>query len=149
MRENLFYVQTPPEISANPLKNVLYIEGIPCMYIVIFHCSPGKKNGSDPHFFGLATPLSGPISSATSERSFSTLKWTKTWIRSTQGELRLSALASMQIEKEVLSKITTEQILGQFISKTERRMMFKWHLLILIGSISDFQLRKLKGVSCL
>ena len=45
--------------------------------------------------------LVAPISSATSERSFSTLKRTKTWMRSTQGELRLSALASMQIEKEV------------------------------------------------
>ena len=26
--------------------------GVPCMYIVTFYCSPAKKNGSVPHFFG-------------------------------------------------------------------------------------------------
>ena len=58
-------VQTPPEIRANPLKRVLYIGGgggVPCMYIVIFYCSPAKKNCSDPpHFFwaGDATDFIG------------------------------------------------------------------------------------------
>ena len=51
-------VQTPPEICANLLKKVLYIGGVPCMYIVTFYCSPAKKNCSDPTtIFGLATPL--------------------------------------------------------------------------------------------
>ena len=52
----LISVQTPPEICENPLRNVLYMggshnRGVPYMYIVTFHCSPAKKNCSDPQFF--------------------------------------------------------------------------------------------------
>ena len=50
------YVQTPPEISANPLKRFLYI-GVPMYVYCNFYCSPAKKIGLDPPLFGLATPL--------------------------------------------------------------------------------------------
>ena len=53
-------VQTPLEISANPLKSfITYRGGGYPMYVYCnFYCSPAKKHGLDPPtFLGLATPL--------------------------------------------------------------------------------------------
>lgn len=55
-------------------------------------------------------------------RSFSTLRRTKTWLRSTQGQERLSSLASMQIEREILSEIKIQDIVSKFAAKAERRL---------------------------
>ena len=46
-------VQTPPEISANPLKMFIYIGGggYPIHVYWNFYCSPAKKYGSDPPLF--------------------------------------------------------------------------------------------------
>ena len=52
-------VQTHPEICANPLKSVLYIGGpmhVYCNFLVLL-LTEQRTNFSDPHFFGLATPL--------------------------------------------------------------------------------------------
>ena len=39
-------------LRLNPLKSVyMYREGLPCMYIVTFYCSPTKDNSSDPPLF--------------------------------------------------------------------------------------------------
>ena len=68
------------------------------------------------HFLSAA-----PVSSATAERSFSTLRRTKTWLRSTQGQERLSSLASMQIEREILSpEIKIQDIVSKLAAKAER-----------------------------
>ena len=58
------YVQTPPEISTNPLKSFFYI----CKYLYMcigptyIYCNllllTSKDELSNPHFFGLAMPLS-------------------------------------------------------------------------------------------
>ena len=66
--------------------------------------------------------LVAPVSSATAERSFSTLRRTKTWLRSTKGQNRLSSLASMQIEREVLDNLNIQQIISQFADKSDRRL---------------------------
>jgi len=66
--------------------------------------------------------LAAPVSSATAERSFSTLRRTKTWLRSNQGQERLSSLASMQIEREILSEIKIQDIVSKFAAKAERRL---------------------------
>jgi hypothetical protein len=68
--------------------------------------------------------LVAPVSSASAERSFSTLRRTKTWLRSTQGQDRLTALASMQIEHEILEGLDMQQIIAQFSTRAERRLNF-------------------------
>jgi len=55
-------------------------------------------------------------------RSFSTLRRTKTWLRCTQGQERLSSLASMQVEREILSEIKIQDIVSKFAAKAERRL---------------------------
>lgn len=45
-----------------------------------------------------------PASSASTERSFSTLKRIKTYLRNSQGQDRMSSLALLSIEKALLAK---------------------------------------------
>ena len=46
------YVQTPPEISANPLTKCFRYRGVPCRYIVSFSAHQHRKYFRIPHFFG-------------------------------------------------------------------------------------------------
>ena len=62
-----------------------------------------------------------PVSSASSERSFSALRRLKTYLRSTMGQQRLSNLAMAHIEQEIAHKVDYSQIIDIFASK-ERRM---------------------------
>ena len=46
-----------------------------------------------------------PSTSAQAERSFSALRRLKTYLRSTMGQQRLSSLALMSMEREVVNKV--------------------------------------------
>lgn len=59
-----------------------------------------------------------PVTTASAERSFSTLKRIKTYIRSTLGENRLNGLASLSIHREV--NVDTEKIIDMFNVKSRR-----------------------------
>lgn len=60
-----------------------------------------------------------PVSSATSERSFSTMRRINTYLRSTMSQNRFSNLGILDIEKDIV--VDVEEILNTF-SKTERRI---------------------------
>lgn len=53
--------------------------------------------------------LTIPVSSCSSERSFSVLCWLHPWLRRTMGQSRLQHLAAMSIEKEVLESQNTKK----------------------------------------
>ena len=67
--------------------------------------------------------LTAPVTSAESERCFSTLKNIKTYKSSTMGQARLSSLAVVSIEKEFISKIPNfnEEVISNFASQKNRR----------------------------
>lgn len=66
-----------------------------------------------------------PMTTAESERCFSTLKRIKTFTRSTMKEDRLSALAMCSIEKKLLSSADfNERVINHFAGQKERRMDF-------------------------
>ncbi|KAJ4430557.1 hypothetical protein ANN_19145 [Periplaneta americana] len=74
--------------------------------------------------------LTIPVTTAEVERSFSTLKRIKTYARSTMSEDRLSGLAVISIEKEMLKSIKTvststfyDAVIEEFV-KQERRLDF-------------------------
>jgi hypothetical protein len=52
--------------------------------------------------------LSLPVTTCTIERSFSTLRRVKTWLRSTMSDERLSALCMMSVHKERIQKLKTD-----------------------------------------
>ena len=71
-----------------------------------------------------------PVSTASVERSFSALKRIKTYARNRTGQARLSALASMAIERDLLLELKHaptdglhDRVIELFLKK-ERRMDF-------------------------
>lgn len=62
-----------------------------------------------------------PVSAATAERSFSTLRRLKTWLRSNMGEDRLTGLALMSVHREL--QLDPDAIILRF-AKTKRRQEF-------------------------
>jgi len=62
-----------------------------------------------------------PVTSPTPERTFSTLKLLKNYLRSTMHEERLNGLAMTKINKS--EKITEEEVIKVFSSKSHRRLL--------------------------
>lgn len=63
-----------------------------------------------------------PVSVATAERSFSTLRRLKTWTRATMGEDRLSALALMHVHRDI--EICAERVIDSFAKSRNTRIDF-------------------------
>lgn len=61
-----------------------------------------------------------PVTTSTPERSFSTLRRIKTYLRSTMGQARLNGLALANIQKD--RKISIEDVINIFSRKKARRM---------------------------
>lgn len=71
--------------------------------------------------------LAQPCTTCTIERSFSTLRRVKTWLRSTMAEERLSALCMLSVHRQIINKDPTkfvELALDRFC-EDRRRMMLK------------------------
>ncbi|CAF2151313.1 unnamed protein product [Rotaria magnacalcarata] len=68
--------------------------------------------------------LTIPVTTATAERTFSTLNRLKTAIRSTMTQSRLNHCLLSHIYKEKLDKIDPRQIVSKFISSNEKRQHF-------------------------
>ena len=86
-------------------------------------------NGDMGQLYTLAcVTVTIPVSTASVERSFSALKRIKTYSRNATGQTRLSALASMSIEKDLLVELKRtdglyNRVIEVFLRK-ERRMDF-------------------------
>jgi hypothetical protein len=63
-----------------------------------------------------------PVTTATGERSFSTLKLMKSYLRSTMGENRLNGLAMMYMHSMI--NIDIEQIIDNFSKRKNRKLEF-------------------------
>jgi hypothetical protein len=59
-----------------------------------------------------------PVSTATAERSFSTLKRIKTYLRNSMGDNRLSGLALLSIHREI--NVQPPEVLDRFAKKPRR-----------------------------
>lgn len=62
-----------------------------------------------------------PISNSSSERTFSSLRRLKTWLRSTMCETRLTGLALLNIHRDI--DIEVEKVIQRF-SKSKRKIPF-------------------------
>ena len=65
--------------------------------------------------------LSLPVSTASSERSFSALKRLKTWLRSTMTQKRLTHTSLMHVHQEILDNLDVARLMSTFVSKTAKR----------------------------
>lgn len=62
-----------------------------------------------------------PATNATSERSFSTLRRMKTYLRSTMKQERLNNIMTLHIHKDLTDKLQPAEIANNFTSKSDRR----------------------------
>jgi len=81
----------------------------------------------DPHAFPTIHRLllvfaTQPVTTSTAERTFSTLRRLKTWLRSTIKEDRLTGLALMAMNKNRFSMDDAHCVLDKFASKKARRL---------------------------
>ena len=67
--------------------------------------------------------LTIPVTVASVERSFSKIKLLKSYLRSTMTQERLSGLATIALENDILDKINYEGIIEDFVSRNTRRMI--------------------------
>jgi len=66
-----------------------------------------------------------PASSCSAERSFSSLRRLKTWLRSTMSQRRLNAVAVCNTHQDILDDIDITAIAVEFVSRSDiRRNMF-------------------------
>ena len=63
-----------------------------------------------------------PSTNASSERSFSTMKRLKTYLRSTMGQSRLNHLMVLNIYKEILDSMDMISIANEFVQANELRL---------------------------
>ena len=61
------------------------------------------------------------VSSASCERSFSALKWIKTYLRSTMQEKRLVNLALLSVEQEISRALNLEDVIDKFCTADKNR----------------------------
>ncbi|CAH1113915.1 unnamed protein product [Psylliodes chrysocephalus] len=70
----------------------------------------------------LCIPATLPVSVAMAERSFSTLRRLKTWLRASIAEYRLTGLALLHIHKNV--PVDVEEVINRFARRQKRKIDF-------------------------
>ena len=73
--------------------------------------------------------LTIPVIVASTERSFSKLKLIKSYLRLTMSQERLSLLAILSIENEILEELKYTNLISQFASQNVRKIDFKRNIL--------------------
>ena len=66
--------------------------------------------------------LTIPVTVASAERSYSKLKLLKSYLRSTMTQERLSGLATIAIENDILEGVAYEDLIEDFVSRNAQRM---------------------------
>lgn len=78
--------------------------------------------------FEIRLLLVNPASSATAERSFSSLRRLKTYLRSTCGQRRLNDIALCHIHKDIVDEVDTNEVMKQFIHARDSRVIAFGHV---------------------
>ncbi|XP_060872929.1 zinc finger MYM-type protein 1-like isoform X1 [Metopolophium dirhodum] len=120
----------------NHYKDILCvkIEVLKAEMMVINNCLPPNftledlkdkvKKDSFPNLYKLLQiAITIPVSSATCERSFSTMRRTKNWLRSSMLQQRFTNLSLLNIEKDLLNQLNTETILNKYCMKPRKIML--------------------------
>ena len=72
--------------------------------------------------------LVNPASSATAERSFSTLRRLKTYVRSTCGQQPLNSIAICNVHKDDMDEVDVDELMRDFVNAKDVRAMVFGHI---------------------
>ena len=67
-----------------------------------------------------------PVTIASAERSFSKLRLIKSYLRSTMSQEKLSGLAILSIENEILAELECKNLISNFASQKAKKINFNW-----------------------
>ena len=90
-----------------------------------------------------------PATSCSAERSFSSLRRLKTYLRNTMGQNRLSSLALLHIEREYINRVLSEdmdRIIDAFGNRPGRNTFFFWVRFVHLFNLKWFRKYKVVGV---
>jgi hypothetical protein len=124
-----------PQISMLPeLLNVVHTESsvrikeitsIRTICDMMNSASFGKLMFSEVHKL-LILYLTAPMTSATAERTFSTLRRLKNNLRANMTQQRLNHIVLLHTHKDYTDKINLTNVAEEFITLNERRIQFFW-----------------------
>ena len=66
--------------------------------------------------------LTNGATSATQERSFSTLRWLKTWLRSTMNQKRLNSFTLLNEKPDIVNKMSLIDVVNEFVALHPSRL---------------------------
>lgn len=78
-------------------------------------------------FSAICISLTIPATTCTAERSFSTMRRVKTWLRSTMTDMRLDALCMMNVHKKTIKKLISDNFYVEIVDhfgRDSRRLQF-------------------------
>lgn len=99
--------------------------------LIIKNCLPSNynhdvtkgicKESTFPNVYKmLQVALTIPVSSATCERSFSSMRRLKNWLRASMEQQRFTDLSILNIERDVVNKITSSEILKKYSTSNRK-----------------------------
>jgi len=82
------------------------------------------KKATFPNVFKLLqVALTIPVSSATCERSFSSMRRLKNWLRASMEQQRFTNLSILNIERDIVNKISSSEILEKYSTKNRKLLL--------------------------
>ena len=113
-------------IEANVLRSI--IKGkVTCfkeIYQQVKECMKEERELMPNIVHAIKLLLVNPATSCTSERSFSTARRLKTWLRATMKSNRFNSLAILNIHKDITDKLDLKAIGNEFVSTREGRFEY-------------------------
>ena len=95
------------------------------MALAFFNASALKRLESFPNAcIAFRILLIIPVTIASAERSFSKLRLIKSYLRSTMSQEKLSGLAILLIENEILAELECKNLISNFASQKAKKINF-------------------------
>ena len=101
-------------------RHTLKGKSISSVYDVFVELSP-LKNAFPNLVKLLQIILTIAVSSASFERTFSSLKCIKTWLHTTTTEQRLTDLAIISMERDISAQLSSDLVVNEFAAKENNR----------------------------
>lgn len=98
---------------------------MPCLEVLNFIADQRLEECYPNVVVVLIILLTLPVTVASPERSFSKLKIIKNYLRSSMCQERLSDLSIISIERNMVEKINTNEIMDNFAQQKARKVNFK------------------------